>query len=161
MKSFTIIVSSILIMTLFTQCGSAQQFDKKAPFTINKAYFQEWMGGRGSTGTTITLELTEPLSDKIIIDSLFFKNKTTPLSISNYKTKHTVTGNFISTRAVNRDLIMHADSQKEMANKVPETSSLFPFELSDNECVISYFIKDKKHYYKVTGLKKEKTVYYP
>ena len=161
MKTYIILLVSILTMTLFIQCGSAQQFDKKIPFTIRKAYFQEWMGGRGSTGMMITLELTAPVSKKIAVDSLFFKNKTTKLNLSNYDKKYTITGNFISSASVNNNLNMHSNPEKEKTNKAPNTSLSFPFKLSDNECVISYFIKGKKHYYKITDLKKEKTIYYP
>ncbi len=161
MKTFAILISSILLLTFFTQCSSAQ-FDKKAPFTISKASFQDWVGGRpGSRGTLITLELTAPISNQIIIDSLYYKRKTCKLDVSSYQNKHTLTGNFITVNVTDRDIIMHSDPRKEMANKMPDAVSSFPFELADNECVISYIIKNKKHYYKITNLTKEKSIFYP
>ncbi len=161
MKIFTTIITSLLLMTLFTQCSSAQ-FEKKAPFTITKAYHQDWIGGRGaSKGTLITLELTAIISDKIVVDSIFYKSKKSKLNFSSFEKKHTITGNFVTVMVTDRNIIMHSDIRKEMANKVPDISISFPFELTDKECVISYLIKEKKHYYKITNLIKEKPIYYP
>lgn len=161
MKTFIKIYSALLIMALFTQCG-AQKFDKKTPFTITKAYYQDWFGGRGaSKGTKITLELKETLSNKIVLDSIFFKNKKSKLNFSNDEKKFAITGNFVSSITTDRDIIMHSDSRKEMANKVPDVLTSIPFKLSDKECVISYFMNNKKHYYKVTNLIKENPIYYP
>jgi len=160
MKTFITIALSILILTFFTQCSSAQ-FDKKAPFTISKAYYQDWVGGRpGSSGTILTLELTAPVSNHVIVDSLFYKGKICKLDVASFQNKHTISGNFIKTNVTDRDIIMHSDPRKEMTNNAPDVIVSFPFELTDNECVISYFIKKKKHYYKLTNLTKEKTIYY-
>ncbi len=60
---------------MFTQYSSAQ-FDKETPFTITKACYQDWFGGRtASKGTLITLELTDIISSKIVIDSIFFQKE--------------------------------------------------------------------------------------
>lgn len=161
MKIFATIITSLFLMTLFSQCSSAQ-FDKTSPFTITKAYHQDWVGGRGgSKGTLVTLELTATISDKIVVDSIFFKSKKSKLNFSSFNKKHTITGNFVIAIVTDRTIIMHSDVRKEMANKVPEISTSFPFELTDKECVISYFIKEKKHYYKITNLTKEKPIFYP
>ena len=161
MKTLTTVLSSILLLTLFTKCSS-QQFDKKAPFTIKKAYYQDWIGGRaGSSGTIITLELLAPVSKKITIDSIFFKNKKVSLETNKYKNKYSLIGNFVATKVPNQDIIMDADTDKEMANTAPNLSTKIPFKLADNECVISYTSKGKKHYYKVENIKKEKTIFYP
>jgi len=161
MKTFITIVSSLLIMTIFIQCSSAQ-FDKEAPFAISKAYYQDWVGGRqGSSGTLITFEITSEISKEIKLDSLFFNHKICKLEAQSFNKKYSITGNFSKSTYVERNIIMDADSQKEMANKVPDVTLNFPFELTDNECVISYTIKEKTHYFKVTNLKKEKTIFYP
>jgi hypothetical protein len=162
MKTFITITASVLVMTMFTQCSSAQQFDKESPFTISKAYYQDWVGGRqGSSGTLITFEIASEISKEVKLDSLFFNHKICKLEASSFNKKYSITGNFSKTTYVERNIIMDVNPQKEMANKVPDVTTNFPFELTDNECVISYTIKEKKHYYKVTNLKKEKTIYYP
>ncbi len=162
MKTLITITVSILVMTIFTQCSSAQQFDEEPPFTISKAYYQDWVGGRqGSSGTLITFEITSEISKEVRLDSLFFSNKICKLEATSFNKKYSIIGNFSKNTYVERNIIMDVDPQKEMANKVPDVAINFPFELSDNECVISYIIKEKKHYFKVTDLKKEKTIFYP
>ncbi|MCF6348142.1 MAG: hypothetical protein L3J20_07575 [Flavobacteriaceae bacterium] len=162
MKTLITITVSILIMTIFTQCSSAQQFDKEAPFTISKAYYQDWVGGRqGSSGILITFEIASEISKDIVLDSLFFNYKICKLEARSFNKKYSITGNFSKNTYVERNIIMDVDPRKEMANKVPDVTINFPFELSDNECIISYIIKEKRHYFKVTNLKKEKTIFYP
>lgn len=161
MKTLIMITTSILVLTLFTQCSSTQ-FEKDAPFTISKAYYQDWVGGRqGASGTLITFEITSAIPKEITLDSLFFNHKISKLEATSFNNKHTITSNFYKNRYVDRDIIMHADPRKEMGNKVPDIILNFPFELADNECVISYNIKGKRHYYKIINLKKEKTIFYP
>jgi len=161
MKSITIVVSSLLVLTLFTQCSSAQ-FDKKAPFTIGKAYYQDWVGGRAtSKGTKVSIEFSDTNSKEIVFDSIFFKGKAIKLKRASYDGKQLVTGNFPTHTITDKNIIMHVDPRKEMGNTVPPPRHASPFELTEKECVISYYIKKKKRYYKLTNLTKEKTIYYP
>lgn len=149
-------------MSLFTQCSSSQQFDKETPFTISKAYYQDWVGGKpGSNGIIITIEIPLEISNEIILDSAFFRRKMSKLSVATLDQKQIATANFSKNTFVERDIIMASDPKKEMANKVPDVTITFPFELTDNECVVSYFVKNKKHYYKLINIKKIKTIYYP
>ncbi|MGB5361752.1 MAG: hypothetical protein WBN17_00435 [Aureibaculum sp.] len=161
MKSLSIMATSLIIFTLFTHCGSAQ-FDKNPPFTINRAYYQDWFGGQpGSKGTFINIELAGAVSNDIVFDSVFFKGEVTKLDLNTTTSMQVLKGNFISISHNDRNIIMHSDPKEEMVNKVRVTPKQNPFELPDNECVISYFIKKKKHYFKVENLKKEKPIYYP
>lgn len=161
MKSITIMVSCIFVLSLFSQCSSAQ-FDKKAPFNISKAYYQNWVGGRASSkGTLISIEFSNSPSNKIVFDSIFFKGKVVQLERTTYDGKQVITGNFATSNIADKNIIMHVDPRKEMGNKVPGVTTNFPFELTDKECVISYFIKQKKRYYKLTNLAKKESVYYP
>ncbi len=169
MKAAILILTGIFTIIFLTQCGSTRQtdgnayrFEKKAPFTIRKAYYSDWVGGRpGSRGTSITIELAAPVADDIRVDSIFFKGKRSPINLADYDNTYRLEANFMASIVPGQDIIMHTDPKKEMANKVPDVPLSFPFKLADNECVISYFIKDKKYYYKVTTLQKEKTVFRP
>jgi len=161
MKSFSVMAISLFVFTFFTQCGSAQ-FDKNPPFTIYKAYYQDWFGGQpGSKGTFVQIELSGAISKDIVFDSVFFKDKATKLELNKATSIQVLKGNFISISHKDRNIVMHSDPKEEMVNKVRGATIQNPFEISDNECVISYLIKKKKHYYKVENLKKEKPIYYP
>ncbi|MDX5583855.1 MAG: hypothetical protein QNK20_02845 [Aureibaculum sp.] len=160
MKKFIVAITSVLIMMFFTHCGSAQ-FDKEAPFTIHKAYYQDWFGGQpGSKGTLVTVEIS-PAAESIVFDSIFFNGKIKRLSNTILDNKQLLIGNFPTTTLSDKNIIMHSDPKEEMANKISEPTLNFPFELTDNECVVSYIIKKKKYYFKVENLKKEKSIYYP
>ena len=160
MKKFFAAITSMLIMGFFTQCGSAQ-FDKEAPFIIHKAYYQDWFGGQpGSKGTLVTVEISRA-AESIVFDSIFFNGKIKKLGNTASDNKQLLIGNFSTTTLSNKNIIMHSDPKEEMANKISEPILNFPFELTDNECVVSYTIKKKKRYYKVENLKKEKSIYYP
>ena len=160
MKKFIVAITSLLTMVFFTQCGSAQ-FDKEAPFTIHRAYYQDWFGGQpGSKGTLVTVEISHDVKS-IVFDSIFFIGKIKRLGNTVSDNKQLLIGNFPTTTLSDKNIIMHSDPKEEMANKISEPVLNFPFELTDNECVVSYTIKKKKRYYKVENLKKEKSIYYP
>ena len=160
MKKFIVAITSVLTMVFFTQCGSAQ-FDKEAPFTIHRAYYQDWFGGQpGSKGTLVTVEISHA-AESIVFDSIFFIDKIKRLGNTFSDNKQLLIGNFPTTTLSDKNIIMHSDSKEEMTNKISEPILNFPFELTDNECVVSYTIKKKKRYYKVENLKKEKSIYYP
>lgn len=160
MKKFIIAITSMLIMIFFTQCGSAQ-FDKEAPFTIHRAYYQDWFGGQpGSKGTLVTVEISRA-AESIVFDSIFFNGKIKRLDKTVSDSKQLLLGNFPTTTLSDKNIIMHSDPKEEMANKISEPILNYSFELAGNECVISYIIKKRKRYYKVENLKKEKSIYYP
>ena len=160
MKKFIAVITSTLIMVFFTQCGSAQ-FDKTPPFVIIKASYQNWFGGKPeSKGTLVTIEISNA-SDRVVFDSIFFKGKIKKLDNTVSDNIHQLSGNFPVTSLSDKNIIMHSDPKEEMANKLPEPRPIYPFILTDNECVISYFIKKKVHYFKIENLKEEKPLYYP
>ena len=159
MKKIVVVPLFIVLMS-FSQCDGSK-FDKKAPILFLDIYVQDWVGGRpGSSGTIITL-ITEGTSKKIVFDSIYFHKKAIKLESQLYEGKLTLTGNFIKKSPQDRDIIMSSDQKKEFGNKPPVFEKKIPFELTENEAIISYFIKGKKHYYKLTKLKKIKTLYYP
>jgi hypothetical protein len=69
-----------------------------------------------------------------------------------------VVGYFISVET--SDIIFDANPVKEMHNSVP-TIKKIPFQLKENEAVISYKIKGKIKYFKIASVKKEKSLFFP
>jgi len=157
-KQFLIIPALALIMMSFSQCSSAQ-FDKKAPATITESFYQDWVGGRpGSKGTLVTIKMQAP-EKEMVFDSIYFNGKTVKLGKSINENEITLTGNFMIITKPN-DLIMHADPKEEFGNKAPQVTKKIPFELQKDEAVVSYIIKNKKRYFKLSGIKKMKTLFY-
>ena len=156
-KLFYIPVLVIITMS-FIQCSSAQ-LDKKVPVTITNAVYQNWVGGQpGSKGTLVSIKLNNPDS-KMTFDSIYFNNKAVKLKTNLIKNELTLTGNFMVITKHN-DMIIHANPKEEFGNTPPKLAPKIPFELEENEAVISYIIKDKKRYFKVENIKKTKTLFY-
>jgi len=142
----------------FSQCSSAQ-FDKKAPVTITDTFYKNWVGGvPGVTGILITIRAKVPKTD-ILFDSIYFNNKMVKLKSEVQKNELILTGNFTVSSKTDR-IIMHANPKEEFGNKPPNISNKIPFELQDNEAVISYIINSRKRYYKLSNIKKENTSFY-
>ena len=59
------------------------------------------------------------------------------------------------------DIILSSDSKEEYNNKLPQKDKGSPFELKDDECVISYTLNGKIEYFKVSNIRKEVAVNYP
>ena len=91
---------------------------------------------------------------KIQLDSIYFKNNSAPLKRVKSTENPLFTGSFTTSTTPN-DFILHADPKEEFGNKPPVTASKFPFEIKENEAVVSYFYKDKINYYKILEVKEE------
>lgn len=159
MKHFLVIILSLTSMAFFSNCSSAQ-LDKKAPATISKAYVQNWVGGRpGVKGKRIHIEMYPLVGQEIVFDSIYFQGKAALLESRTSGDTLILSANFNAPLELERNIIMASDSREEMANKPKEPSTTIPFKLADNECVISYLKKDKRGYFKLQDLKKEKTFF--
>ena len=160
MKNKLLLITGIAtIMMSFSQCNN-EQFDKKAPSTITDIFYQDWVGGRpGVRGKLVTIKMKSP-KNNMVFDSIFFNNKVIKLNSSTIGDILTLTGNFVENTYQNRDIIMSSNPKEEFGNKPTTKIAKIPFELSDNEAVISYIIKDKKRYYIVKNIKKGKAIYY-
>jgi len=154
----TKLLALILIMTGFTQCKSTK-FDKTPPFTVTEATYTNWVGGiKGVRGVNVVINYTS--SSEVKFDSIYFINKVIKIEFKSVKEQQVLVGHF-NTSSVNskEDLVLHADSTKELKNTIPSLKK-FPFELKENEAVISYQEGKKTKYFKVENIKVGKSVFY-
>jgi hypothetical protein len=152
------IITLVFITFGFMTCKSLQ-FDKNPPFKITQASYKSWVGGLpGVHGVNVFISYTS--KSEIAFDSIYFRNKAGKLEINTQKGTKYIVGHF-NTSSVNsrKDLIFRKDSKKEVGNAPPEKR--IPFELKENEAVISYQEAGTTKYYKVSNLKKEASVFYP
>ncbi|MFT7498977.1 MAG: hypothetical protein ACI8QP_001571, partial [Porticoccaceae bacterium] len=68
-------------------------------------------------------------------------------------------GRFNSYLNQRQDKVLHSDSQKEFGNQVPIIEKEFPFDLENDEAIISYKEKRKLKFYKITLEKGEDRLY--
>ncbi|TJY34735.1 hypothetical protein [Pontimicrobium aquaticum] len=151
MKHIFKLVSLTVIMSSFSQCSSAQKFQKEAPTTFGDVYCKQWVSGvaEGPSGLDIFIEIKDL---EFQPDSVFFRGKVTKLKINpNNETQYI--GSFQSPPNYSRDIVMSSDSKAEYGNKIPQKPIKIPFELKHNECVISYKVNGKTKYYKLTNVR--------
>jgi hypothetical protein len=155
MKTLKIFAILITIL-LHSECASAK-IEKNPPFTITSAIYNNWFGSQpGNRGINVTI--THTYLYPVKFDSIYFSKKITNLESTKTKEKKMIIANFVSS--VRPDIILDVNSSKEINNPAPRIKK-FPFELNQNEAIISYILKGKTKYFKVKSIKKGKSVFYP
>lgn len=151
------ILSVLTIICSLSQCGSTN-FETSPPFEINSAAYFSWVGGQpGISGMNVKISYT---SDKNIqFDSIYFRKKIVKLEVNISKNQKMIIGHF-NTSSPNREIVLQLDPMKEMKNEIPEIKN-FPFELNENEAIISYRVSDKIKYFKIKTVKKGKRIFFP
>ena len=148
----------ILFAFSFTQCKSLQ-FDKSPPFKIIQASYKNWVGGQpGVRGVNVFINYTS--ETKIEFDSIYFIGRVVKIEINEMKGIKYLAGRFNTSTVNSRDdLILHNNATKEVGNDHPENKT--PFELKENEAVISYKEGAIIKYYKISDIEKAETDFYP
>lgn len=150
-------------------CSSQKRLENNAPFTIEKASCQEWVGGKEESGSGFRLRL--PLESAIIADEIqfkevFFRGAIMEAELEKNDDKMTVLCNYFRVKGAKPDIIMHSDPKKEVGNQPPRLENQgrkFPFELKSDEAIISYSEKGSKKvkYVKIGGIADKPSRIYP
>lgn len=148
-----------LISTSFINCSTVKTntFTDAAPFIITAPYYNSWIAGIEGGGSGINVFLPVLDTRNIDIDSIHFRGEKAIVE----KKGSSIIGRFKTTLNRSRDLIMSSNQKDEFQNKLIYKFDLSPFALADNECVISYRLQNKRHYYKIPDLKKAPHITYP
>tara|TARA_B110000037_G_scaffold107971_1_gene125084 strand:- start:9779 stop:10282 length:504 start_codon:yes stop_codon:yes gene_type:complete len=160
MKLKPLVILGFVFLSIFN-CKSAQepllQFQTTAPIDFSEPYYNSWVAGieGGGAGINVFLPTTKP--SKIIIDSLHFRGEKSAVETRD----QLIIGRFKYTTTRKKDIIFSSDRRAEYGNTPPTQIDASPFTLSQNECVISYQVKNKRLYYKISNLKKGGSIAYP
>lgn len=148
-----------LFMTSFSQCSSSKDLQKKAPTELAQVYCQSWIAGIEGGGSGINIFI--PVEDfSVGFDSVYFRGKGTDLE--KLENEKMYVGRFLDTfNTKKRDMVFSSDPKEEYGNQMPETKQKIPFELKENECVISYKDKGKTKYFKVDNVVEKDRLAYP
>lgn len=142
----------LLSFAFFGCCASKVKAQNEAPFKVLETTYANWAGEQSDMVVT-TLKIT--INNKEIqLDSVYFRNNSASLKRVDSIENSLFTGSF-TTSKTQHDLILHADPKEEFGNKPPVTASKLPFEIKENEAVVSYFYKDKINYYKILEVSKK------
>ena len=130
------------------------------PFTLGESYFQNWVAGvRGvGSGTNVHISFAE-IDDDVVVKDIYFRGK--KLKANNFpqfRNQYIGYGkNFMAN--IN-------DSENGMEDDSPAAQELnlnepFPFQLGDDEAVLSFSHNGRTRYYKVPQLKEKPMTAYP
>ena len=138
-----------IIMFSFSQCSSQKKLQDKSPIELQEVYCQSWVAGiqGGGSGINIFIPTNSMTYDHKPLDSVYFRGKSAKLQVIEDKTIVYV-GRFITEANKNQDLIMSSDAKEEYGNEMPKGKHGNPFDLKDNECVVSYKVGSKTKYFK-------------
>ncbi len=156
------IIGILILSILFSNCrgskteDSNDSFIKKPPFTVLEVSSQKWIAGIKDGGSgEILLVIFSNLKKEVTIKNAYYKNmETNILKDPNNPFIYVI---YFNSKE-NKDLIMDSNIEKESANIPPRN---FPFQLENNEVVISYLLKEKMYYYKYSNIIEKEVIAYP
>ena len=152
------IVSILTMLFSFSQCSSTM-FVSSPPFTVEKAFYNNWAGGQpGVSGIKLEIHLKD--ASNVIFDALYFKGKKTKVEVRVVAGKSQLIGHFSTATRQNKDLILDIDSKNELDNTVPNLEK-FPFKLKENEAVLSYKKGDKILFFKIEDIDEVDAMVFP
>lgn len=160
MKFFTY---TILAMAFsLSGCSSQKKLVDNPPFEMGQATCQSWTGGRAETGsgTLLEISLLGENMPEMKMQQAYFRGMMAEVSIDSNDGDWIAKANFKNQSSNKMDMVMHADPKEEVGNQPPMEKEKFPFELSDNQCVISYMDGDMIKYFKIEGIKEKKPLIY-
>ena len=152
-KNILFLLLMVFIMVSFSKCASIPKLDKSLPIDIGEVYYQHWVSGvqGGGSGFNIFIPISAN-SKNITLDSVFFKAKQAKLE---YRNNTVFIGRFKTEANQKQDIILSNEPFAEYGNMVPEIPKHTPFELKDDECVVSYLVAGKVKYFKIDRIKRK------
>jgi hypothetical protein len=127
------------VLILFLMSCSSVQISNNAPFKVNSIHYK-------SSSKILELTLKNPLPQDITLTAVYFRD--TKVEWTKNTGKLIFNADFSINDRIERPLILHADPKKEFGNQPPVKKEKIPFELTDNECIISYIEKGETKFYK-------------
>ena len=159
LKNKNFLVTGMVLAIAMIGCSSTIQLQKEAPAIFDDVYFQKWTSGIQEGGSGINLHITiRHLNSQTSIDSVYFRGKGAALRTT--QDQHYL-AEFKTAINQPNDIVMSVDISDEYGNQLPKTETKIPFELNEDECVISYLQDRKRFYYKITNLLEKPALNYP
>lgn len=121
-----------------------------------------WVSGvrGGGAGINVFISVAEEDETDIKLDSVYFRGKSAKLE-TKPQNESLYIGRFKSDANKGYDIVMSGDTKQEYGNKMPETNKDFPFDLNNDECVVSYKVGSKTKYFKIGNVVEKKPTEYP
>ncbi|GAB5400699.1 MAG: hypothetical protein Aureis2KO_22840 [Aureisphaera sp.] len=160
LKQITALLGLSVCIAGFSGCAGGKDtvysLEQQPPFNITGSYFQKWVAGVQEGGSGINVHLIiEGISEEIEVRNVYFRGQITKANSMPEQPDKFVA---YFKKGQNRDVIMDSDITKEAKNT---PLGDFPFDLDDDEAVISYFHKDTEKYFKISDIEEKPLIAYP
>ena len=132
-------------------------FVSKSPILIEAPYFQSWVAGVQGGGSGVGVFLPVKDLKNITPDSIHFRGQRVKAAYKNQM----IVGHFSSPQNQPKDVILSNEPFAEANNQLLPKEDYSAFELEPNACVLSYVIKNKRYYLKITDLAQRPSISYP
>ncbi len=154
----TIPLFLVMMLFSFSACVPQKKLVDDVPFELGKPTCYDWVGGRAESGrgTILQLPLVKDAMATPKLQQAYFRGKVADIKMEKTTDGWLAKANFRKNSGEKRDRVMHADPMKEVGNQPPMIKEKFPFELKDDECVISFLDGDTVRYFKVSNIKQTK-----
>jgi len=159
LKQTFFLSAMLILMGSFAQCSTSQKLQSTAPMQFGDVYCQKWVAGikGGGGGLNLFIRVTD---NSIQLDSVYFRGEISKLEFKSGEFP-TFIGRFENDFNQSKGVIISSDRNEEYNNKLPKKSVVIPFDLKDNECVVSYMKGDKRWYYKISNIEQKMPLNYP
>lgn len=158
LKQISVFFLLVVFTISFSQCSSTKHtMEVSETITIEntaqpKAYYQKWVAGVQGGGSGMDVVIHKSLVGDKKLDSVYFRNKAVALEQKN--------NNFIGYFKGDANHFVHEENTTSQENIIENTED-FPFNLAQNEAVISYTKGTTVKYIKLEGLLKKQSPDYP
>ena len=160
-----LLITTILCFTLM-QCNSAKQVENATvkkeimletnpSITVNQPYFQKWVAGIEAGGSGINIYFPNLINkENYTLKQVYFRGMVA--NILSGKASY-----FANLKQKQNDIIMSNEPQAEFGNTLPNNAESFPFNLKQDQCVISYHDNGETKYVKIYGIVEKQGAFYP
>ncbi len=135
-------------LSSFFQCASPKvattNFEKQTPFTVRPVVFQEWYAGIkvGGTGINVFIPISN-VNEGVVLNEVYFRN---------------LKGKLVKNE--NKYTAILKNPSPNYTFQKAERPADYPFQLKEDECVISYLENGQTKYHKIISLKEVAGTYY-
>ncbi len=151
-----------VVLCSFANCGSGNTntsylaFEDNPPFSIEEASYQLWAAGtpEGGSGVNVFVNFSD-IQQGVVFKEIYFRGKQTQV-VTSPAVRVQYVGYF--KNEPRRDIIMDSNPINEAANTPPKK---IPFQLYDDEAVISYVFNGKTNYFRIENLERKEMLAYP
>ena len=149
---------SFLILITITGCNGIKnqyKIEKKAPIDLKEAHFERWVSGikGGGSGINVFLQLdTAKSSNEIELKGIYFRKK---YAVLENQGDHAFRAYIKGGPNWKKIETITMGPEKQKKEEVTETKEEFPFQLNENEAVISFLHRGQLKYTKIQLKKKQ------